>query len=170
MRKLRSCLIGTLLVLGLSGFSWAQTVKPKAESCLVASFRTIALGTHDVELRAARAEEWLRTYATSCSTQQLSSIQGNSPSWLGHALTPRLSGIIEGLLEARIAGNPALMAKMYDSLGKERNASVESAQTPTPRTPVVAPNMMPAPPVFVTPPMVSPPMPNHQGGGSRPGR
>lgn len=170
MRKLRSCSIGALLVLGLACSSWAQNSKPVAESCLVASFRAIALGTHDVELRAVQAEEWLRTYAASCTTQQLSSIQGNSSSWLGHALTPRLSGIIEGLLEARIAGNPALMAKMYDSLGKERNATVESAQTPTPRAPVVAPNMMPAPPVFVTPPMVSPPMPNHQGGGSRPGR
>jgi len=180
MRSLRSCSIGAMLVMGLACSSWAQNGKPISESCLVASFRAVALGTHDVEMRAVKAEEWLRSYAASCTTQQLSSIQGNSSSWLGHALTPRLSGIIEGLLEARVAGNPALMAKMYESLGKEREASVDRAQTPTPRAPVVPPNMMPAPPVLIAPPMatppmatslmMSPPMPNQPGAGSRPGR
>jgi hypothetical protein len=167
MRKILSYAIGAMLVFLLAGNSWAQNGKPISGSCLVASFRAVALGTHDVELRAVLAEKWLRTYASSCTMQQLTSIQSNGPSWLGHALTPRLSGIIEGLVESKIAGNPALMAKMYESLGKEGQVSVERAQTPTPRAPVVPPNMMPMPPVIVAPPTVAPP-PHQPGGASKP--
>lgn len=152
MRRILSFSLSAFLAVALGGPAWAQKGKPaEPEYCLVASFRALALGTHDVEMRAVRAEEWLRTHSQTCTREQISAIVGNSSSWLGHALTPRLSGLIEGLLEIKIAGNPAMMGKLYESLGKEGKASAEIAQTPLPLVPVVPPNTMPTPPVWVAP-------------------
>ena len=118
--------------------AWAQA-KPAGAACLVSHFRAVVLSTHDVELRATRAEEWLRKYSTVCTTEQLNAIKGNAPSWLGHALTPELGGIIEGLVESKVAGNPALMGQLYESVGKEMKPGVDVARTPPARAPVVVP-------------------------------
>ena len=152
MRVIHSFSIRFMLAVCVASPVWGQASKPASPStCLVASFKALALGEHDVERRASKAEEWLRSNSAGCTMEQISAIVGNSSSWLGHALTPRLSGLVEGLLEIKIAGNPALMGKLYESLGKEGKASVEIAQTPLPLPPVVPPNTMPMPPVWVAP-------------------
>ena len=135
--------IAPLLVLLVCGWMANATVsaqaRPAGAACLVSHFRAIVLSTHDVEQRATRAEEWLRKYSPVCTTEQLNAIKGNSPSWLGHALTPELSGIIEGLVETKVAGNPALMGQLYESVGKEMKPGVEVTRTQPARAPVVAP-------------------------------
>ena len=110
-----------------------------AGGCLVSAFKTLALRQNDVPLRIEQASQWLQKNMGLCTPQQLSAIQSNSPSWLGHALTPQLAGLIEGAIEARNAGNPALMGQLYESLGQERRASLMVHRNPLPRAPVVQP-------------------------------
>lgn len=138
--RVASALLVLACVLGPVAHAQAQAqAKPAGSACLVSHFRAVVLSTHDVELRATRAEEWLRKYSPVCTTEQLNSIKGNAPSWLGHALTPELSGIIEGLVETKVAGNPALMGQLYESVGKEMKPGVEVTRTQPARAPVVVP-------------------------------
>lgn len=116
----------------------ALAAKPDAGSgCLVAQFKTLSLSLDDVPVRTQQALAWLQRNITRCSSEQLSAIRNNSPTWLGHALTPELAGLIEGAIEAKISGNPALMGQLYESQGKEGKASVETLRNPPPRAPVV---------------------------------
>lgn len=115
----------------------AQPVVTSA--CLVAEFKTLSLSLDDVMMRTQQAQAWLQRNIARCTPEQLSAIKSNSPSWLGHALTPQLAGLIEGAIEAKISGNPALMGQLYESLGKEGTASVATYKNPTPRAPVVRP-------------------------------
>ena len=113
---------------------------------MVAEFKTLALSQEDVVPRHRQAQAWLQRNIARCTPEQLSAIKGNSPMWLGTALTPELAGLFEGAIEAKIAGNPALMGQMYESLGKEGTASVSTTKNPTARAPVVQPPaLMPSP-------------------------
>lgn len=120
----------------------ATAAKPAAGACLVAEFKTLSLSLDDVVERAQQARGWLQKNISRCTSEQLSAIKGNSPSWLGHALTPELAGLIEGAIEAKISGNPALMGQLYESLGKEGSASVTTLKNPTPRAPIVPPQII----------------------------
>lgn len=111
----------------------------KAAVCLVANFKALALGTQNPEDRTRLAEEWVHKHVSACTNEQLSMIRANSPSWLGTGLTQELSSLLEGAVEAKIAGNPALMSQLYESAGKEGVSSTETMKSPTPRAPVVQP-------------------------------
>lgn len=131
-----------LAVLALALCAQAQTPKGNsAGGCLVANFKALALKTHNPDDRAQLAEAWLFRYAAVCSNEQLAMIRANSPSWLGTGLTQELSSLLEGAIEAKISGNPALMSKLYESAGKEGSASIETFKIPTPRAPVVQPSV-----------------------------
>jgi hypothetical protein len=130
------CLATTGLLL-LSGHSGAQG--SPAKGCFVAHFKSLALKAHNPQLRAELAEKWLRLNTPSCSQVQLSSIQANSPNWLGSALTHDISSILEGAIEASSAGNPELMARLYESLGKEGLSGSVTLTNPAARAPVVQP-------------------------------
>lgn len=126
------------LGLCLTGSGWGAG-PARDTGCLVAEFKTLALGQHDVQLRMLQARDWLQKNVSRCSSEQLSAIKSSSPSWLGHALTPQLEGLIEGAVEARISGNSVLMGRLYESLAKEEGASEITYRTSTPRPPVVRP-------------------------------
>jgi hypothetical protein len=124
--------------LGLnSGHALAQATP--AKGCFVAHFKSLALKTHSPEQRAALAEKWLQLNAPSCSKAQLSALQANSPSWLGSSLTQEIASILEGAIEANIAGNPELMARLYESSGKEGQSGSVTLTNPAARAPVVQP-------------------------------
>ena len=125
------------LLLATTCLSGAQ--KTPATTCFVAQFKSLALRTHAPENRANLAKAWLERNAASCTDVQLATLLANSPNWLGTALTLEISSILEGAIEAKIAGNPELMGKLYESLGKEGQASSVTYTTPTPRAPVVRP-------------------------------
>ena len=136
MKSFFSGSMALAFVLVMGSAAWAA--KPAAGSgCLVAEVKTLSLNIEEVALRTQQAQAWLQKNISRCSSEQLSAIKSNSPSWLGHALTPSLAGLIEGAIEAKISGNPALMGQLYESLGKEGKASVETLKNPTPRAPVV---------------------------------
>jgi hypothetical protein len=69
----------------------------------------------------------------------LSALQANSPSWLGSSLTQEIASILEGSIEANIAGNPELMARLYESSGKEGQSGSVTLTNPAARAPVVQP-------------------------------
>ncbi|MEY3522222.1 MAG: hypothetical protein RLZZ177_2937, partial [Pseudomonadota bacterium] len=102
-------------------------------------FKSLALKTHNPELRAVLAEKWLQLNAPSCTKAQLSALQANSPSWLGSSLTQEIASILEGAIEANIAGNPELMARLYESSGKEVQSGSVTLTNPAARAPVVQP-------------------------------
>ena len=110
-----------------------------AKGCFVAHFKSLALKTHNPELRAVLAEKWLQLNAPSCTKAQLSALQANSPSWLGSSLTQEIASILEGAIEANIAGNPELMARLYESSGKEVQSGSVTLTNPAARAPVVQP-------------------------------
>ena len=112
--------------------------KPSS-GCFVAQFKSLALKTHHPELRAERAEKWLQENTPLCTKVQLSSIQANSPNWLGSSLTLEISAILEGAIEASILGNPELMGRLYESVGKEGQSGTVTLTNPAARAPVVQP-------------------------------
>ena len=130
------CLATTGLVL-FSSPTWAQG--SPAKGCFVAHFKSLALKTHNPQLRAELAEKWLKQNTPSCTQAQLSSMQANSPNWLGTALTHDISSILEGAIEASIAGNPELMGRLYESVGKEGQSGSVTMTNPVARAPVVQP-------------------------------
>jgi hypothetical protein len=135
MQKIPAFLLITIVTLASSVPSWAAQ-KTQA-SCFVAHFKSLALKTHHPQLRATAAEDWLKKNVLACTSAQLSALQSNSPTWLGTAMTMEISSILEGAIEAQISGNPGLMAKLYESAGKEGVSSTVTHTNPTPRAPVV---------------------------------
>jgi hypothetical protein len=131
-----------LLLWGAGLATAAEPAKTKARpvragACLVAEFKTLTLGIDEAPVRAREARAWLLRNVGQCKPEQLSAIKNNSPAWLGTALTPELYGLIEGAIEAKVAGDPTLMGQLYESLGKEGSASELVYKNPTPRAPVV---------------------------------
>ena len=126
---------------GWLSLQWPAHAQPKARTggCLVSEFRTLAMLTHDTSERVAKVEAWLKQNGEKCTQPQLSAIASNSATWLGPAHTVEVSGHIDGLIEAKIANNPDLMAALYSSKGKEARApSVEVTKPPPAPAPVVA--------------------------------
>jgi hypothetical protein len=110
-----------------------------AKGCFVAHFKSLTLKTHSPDMRAVLAEKWLQLNAPSCTKAQLSALQANSPSWLGSALTQEIASILEGAIEANITGNPELMARLYETSGKEVQSGSVTLTNPAARAPVVQP-------------------------------
>ena len=105
--------------------------------CLVAQFKALSLKQNDVVLRAHQAKTWLRRNVAKCTAEQLSAIMGNSPTWLGTALTQDIASFIEGAVEIKALGQPEQMARLYESLGKEGAKEVVTIDSGKPRPPVV---------------------------------
>jgi hypothetical protein len=120
-----------------AGQAWAQG--GQAKGCFVAHFKSLALKTHSPQLRAVLAEQWLQLNTPNCTKFQLSALQANSPNWLGSSLTHEISSILEGAIEANISGNPELMGRLYESLGKEGASGNVTLTNPVARAPVVQP-------------------------------
>ena len=136
---LKTLVAGLMITLAWQPMTSAWAQKKPAGTCFVAHFKSLALRTHAPEVRASMAKAWLERNAGSCTDVQLATLLANSPNWLGTALTLEISSILEGAIEAKIAGNPELMGKLYESLGKEGQASTVTYTNPTPRAPVVRP-------------------------------
>lgn len=117
----------------------ALAQRSQAQGCFVAHFKSLALKTHDPQQRAERAQKWLQQNTPSCTQVQLSSLQANSPNWLGSSLTHEISSILEGAIEASISGNPELMGRLYESAGKEGQSGSVTLTNPVARAPVVQP-------------------------------
>lgn len=137
MLKIAGIWLATAGLILHSGQALAQG--SQANGCFVAHFKSLALKTHNPQLRAERAEKWLQQNTPSCTKVQLSSLQANSPNWLGSSLTHEIASILEGAIEANISGNPELMGRLYESVGKEGQSGSVTLTNPVARAPVVQP-------------------------------
>ena len=136
MKIFAICLISAMGCLPVAS-AWAQ--KKPAGACFVAHFKSLALRTHAPESRADLAKAWLERNAASCTDVQLATLLANSPNWLGSSLTYEIASILEGAIEASISGNPELMGRLYESLGKEGTSGNVTLTNPVARAPVVQP-------------------------------
>lgn len=137
MRLISPCLTAALMSLTLNSPVWAQKPGIGSGGCFVAHFKSLVLKTHNPEQRAGQAEDWLKRYAGSCSREQLTAIRANSPNWLGTALTLEVSSIIDATMEAKDAGNPAMLAQMYESAGQEFKSGTVLHANPLAPAPLV---------------------------------
>jgi len=119
----------------------ARPAEPPA-NCLVTEFRAMALGTHELKERAAKASEWLRRHASACSDDQLRLIYANRSNWLGNAESIELTSQIEGALENRLKNKPEQLAQLFGAPPRPAPAASETMRAgdlaPRP-APVVAP-------------------------------
>jgi hypothetical protein len=74
---------------------------PKADSCAVRQFKTLALTTHDTQEREKTAVNWLKNSGPACSLAQISFLSSNSAQWLGTADSVRISALFEELIDAK---------------------------------------------------------------------
>ena len=135
MKNWRLSLLG--LVMTMLALHFPAQAQSRAGGCLVAEFRSLALLTHDVGERIAKVNAWLKQKGPRCTQAQLAAIASNRATWLGTADTIEVAGQVDGLIEAKIANDPDIMAAMYTSKGKEARASVEVTQPPPAPAPVV---------------------------------
>ena len=139
MKNWRFTLLGIVSMLAVASMPVQAQPKARAGGCLVSEFRSVALLTHDVSERIAKVSDWLNQHGEKCTQAQLMAIASNRATWLGTADTVAVVGKVDGLIEAKIANDPDLMASMYTSKGKETRASVEVTKPPAAPAPVVPP-------------------------------
>lgn len=83
-----------------------------AEGCPVAYFKAQAMAIHVTQDRVAMTQDWLKQHIPHCSAAQLKTILGNSPMWLGTALTPKIAGLLEAAIEAKSQEDEGAVAKL----------------------------------------------------------
>jgi hypothetical protein len=122
------------------GFANAQSkkvaTKEPAPSCFISEFRHIGMTVHDPVERLHQAKQWLIQNVASCSIEKLNLINGNRASWLGTSDTSFFMTLIDSMIEYKAAGNPEMLAQIFNSAGKEGTASLQvTSVTQAPRTP-----------------------------------
>lgn len=115
--------------------------------CFVSNFKGAVMSEYVESKRSEVAYQWLRGEAVNCSTEKLSIIRSNSPSWLGTALNPQIEALIEAAIEAKASEDPELLKKLFEPASlSPKNLSTASGSTTnagvTPRQPVVSPSTL----------------------------
>jgi hypothetical protein len=142
--------LGVCLFAGVSASAaFAQTER----DCIVAEFRTIALETHDPNERDARAQDWIKKNAQSCSLAKINFIGANRPAWMGAADNPRLAGMIDVVIEAKLSENPALLSQLSTLYGPGPSAPAPRQSTSISTTDLRRPQTAP---VIIAPPAAGP--------------
>jgi len=138
-----------LFMVAFVGPALAQT----EPDCIVAEFRTIALETHDPNQRDTRAQDWVKKNAQSCSLAKINFIGANRAAWMGSADNPRLAGMIDVVIEAKLSENPALLSQLATLYGPGPSAPPPRQSTSISTTDLRRPQ--PAP-VIIAPPAAGP--------------
>lgn len=107
--------------------------------CLIAEFRTIALGTHNPTERERLIRQWLHRNIPGCSVEKLVTMGSNRASWLGTADSPEVMGMIDTAIEAKSSGDPAVLKQLYDPQPRSFPPSTETLRTEPPN-PILAPS------------------------------
>ena len=120
----------TFLVLTIStnlAISQSKKAVPKepAPNCFISEFRHIGMSVHDPIERAKQAQLWLVQNVSACTVEKLSFINANRPGWLGTSDSSHLMTTLETMIEYKSAGNPEMLAQIFNSLGKEGTTSVQ---------------------------------------------
>ena len=120
----------TFLVLAFSAnlaFSQSKKATPKAPvpNCFISEFRHIGISVHDPIERAKQAQLWLVQNVSTCTVEKLSYLNANRSGWLGTSDSSYLMTMLETMIEYKSAGNPEMLAQIFNSVGKEGTSSVQ---------------------------------------------
>ena len=118
--------------------SQTQKAVPKEPSpnCFISEFRHIALSVHEPIERASKAKIWLAQNVSACSIEKLNSINKNRAAWLGTSDSTDFMMTIDSMIEYKAAGNPEMLAQIFNSPSKEVASSVQvTGATQAPRGP-----------------------------------
>ena len=127
----------TMFTLSLNA-AHAQSKKaaPKEPSanCFISEFRYIGASVHDPLEREKQAKNWLIQNVAACSVEKLNLINGNRASWLGTSDSAFFMTMLDSMIEYKVAGNPEMLAQIFNSVGKEGVATVQiTSVTQAPR-------------------------------------
>ena len=130
-------LIVTVFTLPLN-MAHAQSKKaaPKEPSanCFISEFRHIGASVHEPLEREKQAKNWLIQNVAACSVEKLNLINGNRASWLGTSDSAFFMTMLDSMIEYKVAGNPEMLAQIFNSVGKEGAATVQiTSVTQAPR-------------------------------------
>jgi hypothetical protein len=144
----------------------ARPAEPPA-NCLVTEFRALALNTHDLKERAAKASDWLRRHGATCTEDQLRILYANRSNWLGNADSMQLTSQIEGALESRLKNKPEQLAQLFGAPARPpaTNETIRSGDLAPRPAPVVAPG---TPAVVQAAPVVAVPVAAATAGANSP--
>ena len=129
------------LVLAISAnlaFSQSKKAVPKESgpNCFISEFRHIGMSVHEPIERSNQAKLWLVQNVSVCSVEKLNFINANRSSWLGTSDSTYFMTLLDSMIEYKVAGNPEMLAQIFNSLGKEVASSVEvTSVTQAPRVP-----------------------------------
>ena len=118
------------LVLAISAnvaFSQSKKAVPKESgpNCFISEFRHIGMSVHEPIERSNQAKLWLVQNVAACSVEKLNFINANRASWLGTSDSSHLMTTLDSMIEYKVAGNPEMLAQIFNSLGKEGTSSVQ---------------------------------------------
>jgi hypothetical protein len=128
--KKPSKVLGLFLVLAITAsLANAQSKKTAgkepAPNCFISEFRHIGMTIHEPVERHNQAKQWLIQNVAACSIEKLNLINGNRASWLGTSDSSFFMTLLDTMIEYKAAGNPEMLAQIFNSAGKEGTASVQ---------------------------------------------
>ena len=122
--------LAIFLVLPISAnlaFSQSKKAVPKepTPNCFISEFRHIGMSVHEPVERSNQAKLWLVQNVAACSVEKLNFINANRASWLGTSDSSHLMTTLDSMIEYKAAGNPEMLAQIFNSLGKEGTTNVQ---------------------------------------------
>ena len=111
----------------------AVPVAARAEGCQVAYFKAQAMAIHNTQERITMTHDWLKDNIPECSASQLKNILGNSPIWLGTALTPKIAGLLEAAIEAKSSDDTSAVEKLLKPPVRKSEEALAEVHTAGPR-------------------------------------
>lgn len=126
----RVSLVCSLALLALLA---ALPVAVRAEGCQVSYFKAQAMAIHGTQERITMTHDWLKDNIPQCSAAQLKTILGNSPMWLGTALTPKIAGLLEAAIEAKSSDDASVVEQLLKPPTRKAEESLAEVQTAGPR-------------------------------------
>ena len=105
-----------------------------AEGCQVTYFKAQAMAIHSTQERVVMAQNWLKENIPNCTPAQLKNILGNSPLWLGTALTPKIAGLLEAAIEAKASDDASAVEKLLATPERKTEQALAEVYTAGPRT------------------------------------
>lgn len=111
----------------------AGPMAARAEGCQVAYFKAQAMAIHQTQERITMTHDWLKDNIPECSASQLKTILGNSPIWLGTALTPKIAGLLEAAIEAKSSDDTSAVEKLLKAPARKSEETLTEVHSAGPR-------------------------------------
>ena len=122
-----------VLLVGSLALWAALPMAVHAEGCQVSYFKAQAMAIHGTQERITMTHDWLKDNIPQCSAAQLKTILGNSPIWLGTALTPKIAGLLEAAIEAKSSDDASVMEQLLKPPTRKAEEALAEVHNAGPR-------------------------------------